>query len=216
MIARRLADFFDKSDAPVTRLMVLQRNQPFNVLISAMLSARTRDQVTHPVATALLDVAPDPAALRALSPATLESIIRPCGFYREKARHLLALARRLPEAFHDRVPDRLEDLLTLPGIGRKTANLVLSLGYGQDAISVDIHVHRISNRLGLVATRRPEQTEQALRRVLPRRVWTLWNPWLVALGQRICLPRRPRCHECPVEAYCAKALVPIQQPGVAS
>ncbi len=205
-IARCLADSFAEGDAPVNRLMTLQRNVPFAVLVSALLSARTRDQVTIPVATALLDVAPDPSALRAMSPAALESIIRPCGFYRDKARHLLALAHRLQSDFEDRVPDRIEDLLSLPGIGRKTANLVLSLGYGQPAISVDIHVHRISNRLGLVETQRPEQTEQALQRVLPRRTWSFWNPWLVALGQRICLPRQPRCDACPVKKYCEKKL----------
>ncbi len=204
-IARCLSRYFAECDAPVTRLMALQGNAPFSVLVSALLSARTRDQVTIPVATALLSVAPNPAALRAMPLGELESLIRPCGFFHDKAKHLVALAHCLQSDFSDRIPDRMQDLLTLPGIGRKTANLVLSLGYGKPAISVDIHVHRISNRLGLVNTRLPEQTENALRDILPRRIWSDWNPWLVALGQRICLPRQPLCRVCPIERYCEKA-----------
>ncbi len=201
-LARRLARFFAESDAPVTRLMALQRGMPYQVLVSALLSARTRDQITIPVARTLLKAAPTPAALRSMPLATLESMIRPCGFYHDKAMHLLALADRLHTDFNGHIPERMEELLTLPGIGRKTANLVLSLGCGKPAISVDIHVHRISNRMGLVSTQRPEQTEIALQNILPQRIWSDWNPWLVALGQRICLPRQPKCRLCPIQRVC--------------
>ncbi len=203
-IAEKLSRHFALCQAPVKRLMALQGKEPFRILICAVLSARTRDQITIPTATALLQVAPDAAALRALSPRELENIIRPCGCYRTKASKLSALAQRLGMCFNDRIPQRLADLLDLPGVGRKTANLVLSLGYGRKAISVDIHVHRISNRLGLTATRTPEQTEAALQKVISRRYWHLWNPWLVALGQTICMPRNPRCEHCPIRRLCDK------------
>ncbi len=205
-MARRLARHLETCAAPVKQFMALQDNDPYKVLICTVLSARTRDQVTLPVSAALLAAAPDAAALRKLPLPAVEAIVHPCGFYRTKASHLKALAQRLGAVYADRVPDCLADLLTLPGVGRKTANLVLALGYAQAALSVDIHVHRISNRLGCVVTRTPEQTESALSAVVPKRLWRHWNPWLVALGQTICLPRQPRCPICPLEFCCAKRL----------
>lgn len=203
---RRLANHIASSRTPVTEFMRLQGHDPYRVLVCTVLSARTRDQVTLKVADELLRLAPDPPALRALDSDRLQAIVRPCGFYRTKAAHLQTLARHLSDECHDRVPDSFAKLLQLPGVGPKTANLVLALGYRKATISVDIHVHRISNRLGLVETGAPETTENELKHILPRRVWSSWNPWLVALGQTVCLPRNPRCEICPIANDCLKRI----------
>ncbi len=136
---------------------------------------------------------------------TIERLIYPVGFYRTKARHLKRLPGVLRERFGGRVPDTVEELTELPGVGRKTANLVVALGFGKPAICVDVHVHRITNRLGLVSTRTPLETEMELRRILPVRYWRTWNSYLVAFGQTRCTPRRPRCDGCPLAVWCAHA-----------
>ena len=137
-----------------------------------------------------------------LSQAELESLLHPLGFYRQKAKHLLELSRLLEERFSGRVPDTREELVSLPGVGRKTANLVLNLSFGKEAICVDTHVHRISNRLGLVKTRTPGETEEALMGVLPRNWWIPINRLLVVFGKEVCLPRYPKCPLCPVRDLC--------------
>lgn len=181
------------------------REDPFQVLIATMLSAQTRDAVTHEASTRLFKVAHTPAAIAALPTARLERLIYPVSFYRNKARHLRAACRDLIDRFGGRVPATMEQLLTLPGVGRKTANLVLILSHAsRDNICVDTHVHRIANRLGWVRTRTPDQTEQALYRVVPKRLWPNVNLYLVTWGQNVCRPVYPRCRACIVSQACPR------------
>lgn len=177
---------------------------PFRVLISCLLSLRTKDEVTRKASARLFRRADTPATMRRLRERTIERLIYPVGFYRTKARVIRGVCRTLIERYGGRVPDDLDELLTLKGVGRKTANLVVSAAYGKPGICVDTHVHRISNRLGYVKTRSPEETEQALRRTLPRRYWIVFNDLLVSFGQNLCKPISPLCSRCAVERYCAK------------
>jgi endonuclease-3 len=179
-----------------------EERDPFRVLVACLLSLRTQDTTTRPAADRLFRVADSPAALRALSARQIERLIFPVGFYRTKARALRALCQHLLERFGGRVPDDLDALLTLPGVGRKTANLVVSVGFGKPGICVDTHVHRISNRLGFIRTSTPERTEFALRTKLPRRHWIGYNDLLVAFGQNVCRPLSPHCSRCPVSGLC--------------
>jgi endonuclease-3 len=181
-----------------------QRADPFRVLVACLLSLRTQDTTTGPAAARLFALAGTPAALLALPVRTIERAIYPVGFYRTKARGLHRLCRDLLERFGGRVPDDLDALLTLPGVGRKTANLVVTVGFGKPGICVDTHVHRISNRLGYVRTRTPEDTERALRATLPRRYWIGYNDLLVGFGQNVCVPVSPRCSTCPVRRLCGR------------
>ena len=177
----------------------------FRVLISTMLSAQTKDAVTHAASTRLFRVAPTVRRMAALSTARLQRLIYPVSFYRNKARHVRATCRRLIDQFGGRVPGRMDDLLTLPGVGRKTANLVLILSHGsRDNICVDTHVHRIANRLGWVRTRTPDQSEQALYRAIDRRWWPRVNLYLVTWGQHVCLPVYPRCSTCVLTTVCPR------------
>ena len=177
---------------------------PFTTLISCLLSLRTRDETTAAAAERLFRLARTPQAMRRLPRRTVERAIYPVGFYRTKARTLLAVCEALLARFDGRVPDDLETLLTLPGVGRKTANLVVTLAYRKLGICVDTHVHRISNRWGYVRTRSPEETEFALRRRLPRRYWRIYNDLLVSLGQHLCHPTSPWCSRCPLRRMCAR------------
>ena len=175
---------------------------PFRVLVACILSLRTQDTTTGPASARLFALADTPARMLQLTPRQIERAIYPVGFYRTKARVILGLSRDLLERFEGRVPDRIDDLLTLKGVGRKTANLVVTIGYGKPGICVDTHVHRISNRLGYVRTKTPEQTEMALRATLPRRYWIGYNDLLVTFGQNVCAPISPKCSICPVRALC--------------
>ena len=175
---------------------------PFRILIGCLLSLRTRDETTGPAAARLFALADTPAAMLAVPRRTIERTIYPVGFYRTKARVLHAVCRELVERFDSRVPADLDALLTLPGVGRKTANLVVTFAFQLPGICVDTHVHRISNRLGFVRTVTPEQTEWALRAKLPRRHWIALNDLLVAFGQNVCHPTSPRCSACPVGGLC--------------
>jgi endonuclease-3 len=174
------------------------------VLVACILSLRTQDTTTGPAATRLFAVADTPSAMLALSPRGIERLIYPVGFYRTKARVIRGLCRDLLERLGGHVPDDIDALLTLKGVGRKTANLVVTMGFGKPGICVDTHVHRISNRLGYVRTRDPEATEMALRARLPRRYWIGYNDLLVAFGQNVCTPISPRCSTCPVRALCRR------------
>jgi endonuclease-3 len=180
----------------------MPRHGPFRILVSAVLSTRTQDATTTAAARRLFRGFRNPSALARATPAELEPLVRPVGFYRTKARLLPELGRRLTAL--GRVPDTVGELTLLPGVGRKVANIVLADAWGQDVIAVDTHVHRISNRLGLVRTRTPEQTEPALMKVLPRAAWREWNYLLVAFGQTICRPVRPRCGGCPLFEMCLR------------
>jgi endonuclease-3 len=187
------------------------REDPFRVLIATMLSAQTKDAVTLAASTRLFRVARTPRSLARLPIARIRELIYPVSFYRTKARHVRETCLRILGHYGGRVPDTMDELLTLPGVGRKTANLVLILSHAsRDNICVDTHVHRIANRLGWVRTRRPDDTEQALYRVVPRRLWPEVNLRLVTWGQNVCRPVYPRCAACVVSPLCPKIAV-IQQ-----
>ncbi len=197
-----LAAEYRSWNAPVITLIANRGGSPFEILISTLLSLRTKDAVTGQAAARLLAVAATPGTMIALDEARLRELIYPVGFYATKARRILAISRILLEKFDGRVPDTIEALTQLPGVGRKTANLVLVEGFGKEAICVDTHVHRISNRIGYVRTKSPDKTEAALRRKLPRRHWVRYNEILVAFGQTICRPVSPLCSQCPAAALC--------------
>ena len=177
---------------------------PFLVLISCLLSLRTKDEVTEGASRRLFAVARTPQQMLNLSLPKIRKLIYPVGFYRTKTRRIHQICHHLLGRFRGRVPETLEDLLTLPGVGRKTANLVMTLGHKKPGICVDVHVHRISNRLGYVETRNPFETEMALREKLPAKYWMEYNALLVSFGQDLCRPLSPWCSRCPVRSYCAR------------
>lgn len=182
-----------------------QAEDPFQILIATLLSARTQDATTHAASTRLFKAARTPSAMAKLSVREIEKLIYPVGFYRNKAEHVKACCQMLVDRFGGRVPGTLEELVTLPGVGRKTASLVLILAFrSRRNICVDTHVHRISNRLGWVATKLPEETEQALYQATNRRWWPLINMYLVTWGQNVCRPVHPRCGECAVAGQCPR------------
>jgi endonuclease III len=201
---RRLRAALRGTSAPVVSLIAEAERDPFKVLISTILSARTKDEVTGAASARLIAAAPDAATLAGLAERRIEKLIFPVGFYRTKARSVRATARALLDRFDGAVPDAIEELVTLPGVGRKTANLVLTEGFRKPAICVDTHVHRIANLWGYVDTAHPEETEMALRAKLPRRHWIDLNKTLVTFGQTVCVPLSPRCSQCPVEEWCPK------------
>lgn len=203
---KRLGRAIRGMDEPaVEKISEDTREDPFQVLISTMLSAQTRDPVTHAASTRLFRAARTPRTMARLPVMTIRKLIYPVSFYRVKSFTVREASRQIVERFGGRVPDRMEDLLTLPGVGRKTANLVLILSHAsRENICVDTHVHRISNRLGWVQTRTPDQTEQALYRVVPKRYWPTVNLYLVTWGQNVCRPVYPRCPACVVSDLCPK------------
>ena len=169
---------------------------------STILSLRTKDEVTAAATERLFTLASTPEEMLKLSEEKIIWAIYPVGFYRNKAKTILHICRELIGRFNSQVPDTIEELLSLKGVGRKTANLVVTLGYRKEGICVDTHVHRISNRLGYVRTKTPEQTEYALREKLPLEYWSLYNTLMVAFGRNICRPISPLCGTCPVSSYC--------------
>ncbi|HEX2056653.1 MAG TPA: endonuclease III [Nitrospiraceae bacterium] len=175
---------------------------PFKVLISCLLSLRTKDRTTSEASARLFALAGDPASMLNLPADRIERAIYTVGFYRTKTKQIQSICRLLLERYGGKVPDSIDDLLSLPGVGRKTANLVMTVGYGKPGICVDIHVHRISNRWGYVKTTKPEETEQVLRKKLPARYWIIYNDLLVPYGQNICQPVSPFCSRCKVMKYC--------------
>ena len=190
---------------PTALADVAERSRdPFRVLIACLLSLRTKDETTGPASARLFVLADTPEAMLCLSARQIERAIFPVGFYRTKARVVLGVCRDLIERFGSTVPDSIDALLTLHGVGRKTANLVVTQAFNKPGICVDTHVHRISNRLGYVKTGTPEETETALRARLPRRYWIGYNDLLVSFGQNMCLPVSPRCSQCPVGRVCPR------------
>jgi endonuclease-3 len=187
---------------PYVTEIARERRDPFRVLISTMLSLRTKDSVSAGASQRLFALADTPQTMLRLTTRQIEKTIYPVGFYRNKARSILAASREIQEQWEGMVPDDLDSLVALPGVGRKTANLVLTLGFGKPGICVDTHVHRITNRWGYVVTKTPEQTEMALRAKLPADYWIEINDELVALGQNVCNPISPKCSICPVERHC--------------
>lgn len=189
---------------PVVGAIAEETHDPFLVLVSCILSLRTRDQTTATASARLFRIADTPKKILTLTAEQIADTIHPVSFYRNKASSILAIAQILEEKFSSKVPDDLETLLTLPGVGRKTANLVVSVGFGLPAICVDIHVHRISNRLGYITTKQPDESERVLRKNLPERYWISYNDILVPFGQHICTPISPFCSRCPVTSYCER------------
>jgi endonuclease-3 len=177
---------------------------PFTVLISCLLSLRTQDRTTNAASERLFAIANTPTEMLATPVSVIEKNIYPVSFYRVKARTIHAICAELFSRFGGKVPSNLEDLLTLPGVGRKTANIVVTLAFRKPGIAVDTHVHRISNRLGYVRTRTPDDTEMALRKKLPRRYWIVYNDLLVAYGQNLCKPISPFCSKCKIAVYCKR------------
>lgn len=189
---------------PLIEGMGDEQQTPFRILIATILSLRTKDTLTAIVAPRLFAAADTPERMLALDQEQIAQLIYPVGFYRTKARTIHQICRVLLEQYGGQVPDDLDRLLALPGVGRKTANLVLTAGFGLPGICVDTHVHRITNRWGYVQTSTPEHTELALRAKLPQQYWIEINGLLVTLGQNICHPTSPRCSTCPVAAFCAR------------
>ncbi len=190
---------------PSVSAMAASRVSPFRVLIATVLSLRTKDQVTLPASQRLFQLADTPQTMVKLSEKQIQEKIYPVCFYRNKSAHILDICRTLLASYSGRVPDDLDRLLELKGVGRKTANLVLILGYGKLAMCVDTHVHRISNRLGYIKTGTADESEMALRKKLPTRYWLKYNDLLVAFGQNHCKPVSPLCSSCGVFKYCARA-----------
>jgi endonuclease-3 len=179
-------------------------DRPFETLVSTILSLRTKDKVTGTASRRLLGRAPTPQILASLSIQEIEQMIYPVGFYHTKARNVHKTCQSLVTNYNGEVPRSMDELLKLPGVGRKTANLVLTVGFGEYGICVDTHVHRISNIWGYVRTKTPEETEFALRKKLPRRHWKTFNDILVTFGQNLCLPVSPWCSKCPISAHCPR------------
>jgi len=202
LVVRRLRENMKQWHMPIVSHLAEMGHDPFKILISTLLSLRTKDETTTEATVRLFHLAQTPAEMLQLPEAVVIEAIYPVGFYRNKAKTIHDICRELIDRYASRVPDDVETLLTLKGVGRKTANLVIALGYGKPAICVDTHVHRISNRLGYVDTKNPEQTEQALRAKLPIPYWMLYNTLLVAFGQHICRPVSPFCSRCSVYECC--------------
>jgi endonuclease-3 len=198
-------------NTPIVTLMAETYESPFRVLISCVLSLRTQDATTAKASHRLFAVADSPQAMLRLRAKQIEKLIFPVGFYKTKARNILEICKTLVENHGGKVPDDIDELLKLRGVGRKTANLVVTLGYHKPGICVDTHVHRISNRWGYVRTATPEKTEFALRAKLPKRYWMEYNDLLVSFGQHLCRPISPMCSSCPVAKYCDQTGVTIRR-----
>jgi len=204
-VYRCLKKDFSRHRMPVVELIDIQTNDPFKVLITTILSARTKDQTTAAAAEKLFSCVKNPSDLKRLPIPKIEKLIYPVGFYHDKARHLKQLPEILQQKFNSVIPDTVEELIELPGVGRKTANLVVAVAFKKPAVCVDVHVHRIFNRLGYLSTKNPLATEMELRKHFPIKYWTTFNSYFVSFGQHTCNPIRPKCSECPIEKYCSSS-----------
>jgi endonuclease III len=196
---------------PVVTLIAEASDSPFKVLISCILSLRTQDSTTAQASRRLFALADSPETMVRLTAKKIEQAIFPVGFYRTKARTILEICRNLIESHSGRVPDEIDELIKFKGVGRKTANLVVTLGYNKPGICVDTHVHRISNRWGYIKTATPDKTEAALRQKLPKQYWIEYNDLLVSFGQQLCRPISPLCSQCPVAKYCSQIGVTVKR-----
>lgn len=212
-VMRILKREYAKKRMPIVDLIQARTNDPFQVLVATILSARTLDQTTAAACRKLFRVVRDLEDLRRVPRLRLERLIYPVGFYRTKARLLKQLPASLDDRFNGIIPGTVEDLVRLPGVGRKTANLVVAVAFNKPAICVDVHVHRISNRWGLIRTRTPLETEIVLRRRLPVKYWQVFNAYLVSFGQSVCRPVRPQCGACPIAAWCRRVGVNVPAGG---
>jgi endonuclease-3 len=204
----KIVEILKKYDSPQSEFVkYTEKNaNPFIVLISCILSLRTKDETTYPATLRMLELGRVPEDFLKVSQDDLEKAIYPVGFYKNKAKQILDIAKILVEKYNSKVPDTIEELVKFKGVGRKTANLTLAKGHKIPAICVDIHVHRICNRLGYVEAKEPDTTEMILREILPKEFWLDFNTLLVTHGQNICKPIKPLCQKCPIEAYCKKLL----------
>ncbi len=203
-IIKRLKTVYKQWNVPIVTLISNRSHDPFKILIATILSQRTKDAVTAKASERLFKIASTPREIAGMPVKRIQDIIYPVGFYRVKAGRIKVVAWEIANRYNGVVPDTIEELVKLPGVWRKTANLVVGLGYGKLAICVDTHVHRISNRFGYIKTKTPFETEMTLRKTLPQRYWIIYNDLLVALGQAICHPVSPKCSICPVTTYCMK------------
>ncbi|MDR0307314.1 MAG: endonuclease III [Chitinispirillales bacterium] len=203
LVYKVFAQEFKINRTPVVDLIEIQTKDPFKVLITTILSARTKDETTAAAAKRLFESVKNPRDLKNISEDKLQKLIFPVGFYRMKARHLKELPLVLEKHFGGKIPADVDELTKLPGVGRKTANLVVAVAFKKPAVCVDIHVHRIFNRLGYLKTSTPFETEMELRRTLPVKFWITFNSYFVSYGQHTCLPVKPKCSECRVSGYCA-------------
>ena len=197
---------FDNNILPHSEFVDFMENvkDPYIVLICCILSLRTNDKTTIGASKRMLEIASTPDEMIKIDPKTLENAIYPVGFYKNKALQIVELSKIIVEKYNSKVPSTIEELIQFKGVGRKTANLVLTKGFGISGICVDVHVHRISNRLGYVKTKTPDETEFELRKILPKKYWIDFNTYLVTLGQNICKPQKPNCANCPIAKYCKK------------
>ncbi len=193
-----------KWNVPIITLIAQTKKDPYRVLIGTVLSLRTKDQVTANACERLFAIADTPEMMVKLSENEIEKLIYPAGFYITKAKNIKLISKKLLDEFDGKVPDEIDTLLTFPNVGRKTANLVLTEGYNKPAMCVDSHVHIISNRFGYVKTKKPQETEFALRKKLPLQYWGEYNYLLVAFGQNTCTSFSPKCSQCPVRQYCER------------
>jgi endonuclease-3 len=204
LFLKALKKSYKKLNAPIITFISNRGATPFEILVSTLLSLRTKDEVTSEAASRILNAARTPEEMLGFDVKTIEKLIYPVGFYPTKAKRLLEISRIIMDKYKGRVPDSIDELLTLPGVGRKTANLVMTEGFKVPAVCVDTHVHRISNRIGYVNTKTPDKTEFALRKKLPQKYWIKYNELLVAFGQAICRPISPFCSKCPVSTTCPR------------
>ena len=200
-----------KYQVPIVTEVAERKKDPFRVLISCVLSLRTKDETTRGASERLFRLADNPEDMLGLKKKEIEKAIYPVGFYRTKSENILGICKDLMGRYQSKTPDEIDELLKLKEVGRKTANLVVTLGYNKPGICVDTHVHRISNRLGYVKTKTPDETETALRKKLPKKHWIIYNDLLVTYGQNLCRPISPFCSRCPIEKYCDKVGVEKQR-----
>ncbi|NMC66820.1 MAG: endonuclease III [Spirochaetales bacterium] len=201
---QKLSSYFQNENLPSVSKIKEEGASVFEILISTIISARTKDEVTYKVSRRLFSVANNPEKLSLLNEDQIASLIYPAGFYKVKAKNIKRTSQILYENYNSKVPEKMEELLKLPGVGRKTANLLLAVGFNKEGLCVDTHVHRISNRLGVVKTSSTYETEMALRLILPKSYWEIYNRLLVTFGQNICTPISPFCSKCVITRYCKR------------
>lgn len=207
----KIIDIIEKQNLPKSDFVKFMEtlDSPFLVLIFCILSLRTKDETTYPASLRLFKLGREPKDFLLVSEDAVQKAIYPVGFYRNKAKNIIKIAKILAGQFNSVVPDDVDELCKLPGVGRKTANLVVAKGFNKPAICVDVHVHRICNRLGYVSTKNPDETEIKLREILPKKHWKVINTLFVTFGQNICKPISPKCSTCPVNMYCEFAKISL-------
>ena len=200
----KIVENLQKANQPRSEFVNLMEEfrNPYLVLIACILSLRTNDKTTYPATLRMLELAKTPQEMMNISEDDLANAIYPVGFYKNKAKQIIELSKTIVEKLDGKVPDSIENLTKFNGVGRKTANLVLAKGFGIPAICVDVHVHRIFNRIGYVITKTPDETEFALREKLPQKYWLDINTLMVTHGQNVCKPKKPKCDECPIREFC--------------